>query len=208
MAIWHETKPIGSDPLSEFPSVMTDQAIAFRQAVEKHSFWTDSSGVSAGIPRLSDGSAGPGSARAFFAPASSLSTAVSATKALSGRLFVTSDTHRLYGFASNATTLLGSREAIVYFGPSQATISSGSRVLVQMSSTSVVINSPTTIAFPTAFNATPTVQVQAGSTLTTDLYTGVVQTSGTTNVTVTVARVIGSLNTCTLYWRAHGYVAL
>src|SRR5438270_159642 len=105
MVTWRESKPITTDPLSEFPSVLTAQAIAFRQAIEKHSFWTDASGLSAGVPRLSDGSAGPGTARAFFAIASSASTALGATKPLAGRLFVTSDTKQLVGYLSSTSTI-------------------------------------------------------------------------------------------------------
>lgn len=210
MATWHEQKPVATDPLSEFPSVMTDQAIAFREAVEKYSFWTDASGASAGIPRLSDGSAGPGVARAFYGTASSLSTALSASKPLAGRLFVTSDTHRLYGFPSSTSTTvqLGAEQLVVYYGPSATTMVSNTRVLVQSSSASIVINSRNTIAFPTSYTGTPTVQLQAGSTVTTDLYQPVLLTSGTTNFALTLARLIGSLNTATIFWRSHGTVTL
>ena len=63
MPIFNENKPLATDLLNELPSLLTTNAIVFRQNVEKHSFWTDASGVSAGIPRLSDGSAGPGGAQ-------------------------------------------------------------------------------------------------------------------------------------------------
>lgn len=209
MATWRETKPTNTDPLDEFPSLLTGQAVAFRQAIEKHSYWTDASGASAGIPRLSDGSPGPGSARAFYAPASSLSTALSATKALAGRLFVTSDTHRLYAYTSTATLQLGAENLIAYYGASYATITAGTRILTQSSNTSIPINSRVTVAFPTPYAVTPTLQVTAGSTLTTDLFHASVFASTATNVTLVVNRVFGSsATTCTVWWRSHGTVAL
>ena len=213
MSIWRETKPTNSDPLNEYPSVMTTQAIAFRQAVEKHSYWTDSSGNSKGDMRLSDGSFGPGSARAFFDVESNCSSTVSTTKALSGRLYITSDTSKFLGYSSANTALLGGNSVVVWM-PSAATIAAGSRVLVQTGSLSgdtggaVIGLGGNIIAFPTAYSAVPEVQVQEYSLGTTDIFTSAVTKSTTTNFVLRVSRVWGSKSTTTVVWRAIGTVAL
>src|SRR5437867_3933422 len=131
MANWNEAKPSGGDLLSDFPSEMTTQAVAFRQGIEQLVYWTQSSGVSAGVPAYGAVTP-PGGFRAFFAPESSLSTALSTTKPLSGRLFVASDTSRLYGFTSTGTLALGGKNSIVFVGPALATIPTNTRVLVQI----------------------------------------------------------------------------
>lgn len=206
---YRETKPEATDLLSELPSVLTGQAIAFRQAIERHSFWTDSSGLSAGLPRLSDGSAGPGSARAFFDVASSASTALATVKPLAGRLYITSDTSRFLIYSgSNTTVPLGGNLAIVYGGDSLATIAAGTRFLAQSSNTSVVVNSRTTVPFPTTYNVAPRITVAPGSATTTDFFTAAVLGSTTTNVTLSAVRVYGSSNTCTIWWRSTGTVNL
>ena len=126
---WNEQKPQPTDiPNLDLPSLITGNKIAFRQAVEKHSFWTDSSTNSIGQTRLSDGSFGPGSARAYFDVQSNVSTVDAASKDLGGRLFVTSDTSRLFGYGASPI-LLGSKNAIVYQTGSQATIPAGNRIL-------------------------------------------------------------------------------
>ena len=155
---YREDKPASGDLLSDFPSMLTANVIAFRQAVEKHSFWTDSSGASAGIPRLSNGSFGPGSARAFFDVASNASVTLAASKPLDGRLYIASDTKYLSGYTSSSQTiLLGSPKAIVYF-PSNATITAGSRVLVQIGLVSVSSQTQN-VTFGTQYSVTPMVQV-------------------------------------------------
>ena len=156
--VYREDKPAPTDPLSDFPSTLTANAIAFREAIEKHSFWTVSSGLSAGIPHLSDGSFGPGACRAFFDVASNMSTTLAATKPLAGRLYVTSDTSRLVGYMSSAaTTLLGSKNAVVY-RPSGATITAGARWLVQIGSASAS-SATGTVTFTSQYSGTPVVYV-------------------------------------------------
>src|SRR5213594_1725154 len=118
---WQESKPFPTDlPNLELASLITSNKIVFRQGVEKHSFWTDSSTNSIGQPRLSDGSAGPGSARAYVDVRSNLSTA-NPPKALGGRLYIDSVTSQLYGYfpfaggvAGTNAVPLGGVNAIVY----------------------------------------------------------------------------------------------
>jgi hypothetical protein len=211
--VWIESKPTNLDPLSEFPSVMTAQAIAFRTNIEKHSFWTDSSGASAGDMRLSDGSFGPGSARAFFDVESNVSSTLSATKPLAGRLYITSDTSRFYAYSSGNSALLGGNNIIVW-QPSAATAAAGSRVLVQVGTLSgqtagaVIGLSGNTIAFPIAYSVTPSVQVQEFSGGTTDLFSSAVTKSTATNFVARVSRVWGSQSTTTIVWRSIGTVVL
>src|SRR2546425_1254032 len=96
MTIWRDDKPTASDiPNGDLASLLTTQKTAFHEAIGKHFYWTEASGASAGIPRLSDGSFGPGSARAFYGTASQ----VSGTNC-DARLMVTSDTSRFYAVGS------------------------------------------------------------------------------------------------------------
>jgi len=210
---WTEVKPTASDPLRELPSVLTAQAIVFRQNVEKHSYWTDSSGVSAGDMRLSDGSFGPGSARAFFDVESNVSSTVSAVKPLAGRLYITSDTSKLYGYSSGNSILLGGNNALVW-QPSAATITSNTRVLVQTGILSgqtggaVIGISGNTIAFPIAYSVVPAVQVQEFSLGTTDIFSSAVTRPTTTSFVLRVSRIWGSQSTTTVIWRSIGTVSL
>ena len=201
---WQESKPASSDPVSECPSLLTTNAIAFRTSMEKHSFWTDSSGASAGIPRLSSGSFGPGAARAFYDTASNLSIS-SPSKPYAGRLYIASDTSRWYGFTSDATIPLGSTRAIVYLTP---TAVSNMRVLTQLGS-ATVSGSLTTIAFTTTYSGPAVVQVTSLSSSVASICQPSVVTSGTTNFSAIVRNVwaAGTVNT-TVLWRSVGTVVL
>ena len=70
---WVENRPQGNDPLRETDELLRSQKREISVGVGKHFFWTESSGASAGEPRLSLGSNGPGSARAFYGTQSQLS---------------------------------------------------------------------------------------------------------------------------------------
>lgn len=209
MPQWHETKPASNDLLAEFPSVMTDQAIAFREAIEKHSFWTDSSGLSAGQSRLSDGSAGPGAARAFFDVASNLSSTLSTTLPLAGRLYVTSDTTRLYGYTSDTTVLLGAKNVLAYFaGGSSATIASNTRYLVQIGTASCS-SLTQAVVFGTAFAAAPAVQVSPIATSAPTLAVGQATSITSSGFSIALRSPFGgSTTTTTAMWRAIGTATL
>jgi len=210
MPNFNENKPIGTDLLSDLPSLLTNNAIAFRAAVEKHSYWTDSSGVSAGDMRLSDGSFGPGAARAFFDVASNVSSVVSVTKPLSGRLYITSDTSRVYAFIPSATAaiLVGGTRAVVY-RPSAATIPSNVRTLVQIGTQTAVGTSTQTLTFPTAYGAAPNVQVTAFTTALTDYAVPIVKGSTTTCFGLSIATLFGATASAyTVVWRSHGTTTL
>jgi len=204
---YRETKPAASDPLNEFPSDMTANIIALREGIEKHSFWTDNSGVSAGIPRLSDGSFGPGAARAFFDVASSASTTLSTTKPLAGRLYITSDTSRLYGYASDATMLLGGKNAVVYY-PSNATITAGARFLVQIGTVSVSSQTQNVI-FTSQYSVAPTVQLSAFASAASRIVIAQATSITTSAFSVRVLDVFGgSTQTRTIQWLSTGTVVL
>lgn len=207
MAIWNELKPSATDPLSEFPSAVTTNAVAFRTGVEKHSFWTDSSGASAGITRLSDGSFGPGGFRAFFDVVSSLSTALSTSKPLAGRLFIASDTSRLYGFTSAGTLELGSRNVIVNIGSSAATIQSNVRTLIQTGSLSSVPGS-STVTFATAYTVAPLVEIQVQSSSTTHLGSAKANTITTATFSSSLSAVYGDNSAFTILWKSVGTATL
>lgn len=202
---WTEIKPAAGDPLSELPSILTGQAILFRQGIEKHSFWTDSSGASAGIPRQSGASAGPGAARAFYDVESNLSSNLSTTKPLAGRLFVSSDGSRLWGFTSNNTIPLGSARAVVYKTPGVLT---DVRVLVQAGSSSGGA-SLTTVSFPTAYSVAPKMQLTSLASSVASIAIPSLVASGTTNFAYLLRNLwgAGTVNQPTL-WRSHGTVAL
>lgn len=211
MTVWRESKPEPGDLLSDFPSVMTSNAVAFRQAVEKHSFWTDSSGASAGIPRLSDGSFGPGAARAFYANESSLSTAFVTQKAMSGRLYVARNTGNFYGFTSTATLPLGGANAVVW-QPSAATIPSNTRVLVQTGNVAAILPGAVglqPVTFATQYSVAPKVQATILSLGTTDLLQAFVTSITTSGCSIGCYQIMSASNAShTAYWRSHGTVAL
>lgn len=222
---WQERKPVATDvPNLELPSLITSNKLVFRQAIEKHSFWTDSSGASVGLPRLSDGSFGPGSARAYFDTQSQMSISDASQKAMKGRLYITSDTSRLFGYASETTsTLLGSVNAIVYQIASQATAATNTRVLVQIGTAPIVITSSGTstgsVVFGKTYNVAPQVQVtpRAPSANSSALNPNVVFsfpaiTAVSTSGFSVALRTFNSgltLNFSTdLLWRSHGSVGL
>lgn len=212
---WIERKPTQTDiPNAELSSLLTSNKQTFRAAVERYSFWTDSSGVSAGIPRFSATSAGPGGFRAFFDVESNTSSALTSVKALSGRLYLTSDTGILYGYgststlSSTATILLGGYNAVVYTDNSFTTIGTRQRVLTQQGVASCASGSVTTIAFPSAYSAAPVVQLTAYTSAIANLYNVSLKTSGTTNFSVLPIAVWGTASPLTVVWRSHGSVAL
>jgi hypothetical protein len=205
MAVWTELKPASSDiPNDELPSVLTGQAIVLRTAIEKFSFWTDSSGVSAGIMRFSEGSYGPGAARAFFDVESNLSSTLSTTKPLAGRLFVASDTSRFWGYSSGDTIPLGSRRAIVYQSLAPG---SDQKILVQIGSASGT-GSVSTVAYTTAYAVAPALQLQPISGSNQGMCSTEVTSSGTTNFAFRVKNYWGLVDAADVLWRSHGTVAL
>lgn len=219
--VWSDGFPSASEvPDSRLASLLTTQKIAFRQAIEKHSFWTDSSGASAGWTRLSDGSFGPGSCRAYFAPASSLSTAESAWKPMTGRLYITSDTSRLYtwvgsiasyGFTANETQLLvGSKRAITWQTGSQVTMQNNARVLVQCGTSVLTTGANTTVVFGVSYAAVaPAIQLQVMSSLTTAMAIATVVSSSTSNFVFSGLTLYGGTTSeFTVLWRSHGTAAL
>ena len=210
--IWTENKPQPTDiPNLDLPSLITANKIAFRQAIEKHSFWTDSSTNSIGQTRLSDGSFGPGSARAYFDTQSRISASDESTKPLEGRLFVTSDTSRLFGFGAGPV-LLGSKNAIVYQTGSQATIAQNNRVLLCSSIQSVVATSSGTsyasVVFPVTYNAAPRVLVTPISSVTVRVSIPSVLTITTSGFSVSFRLFSGTEQAANFYWRSHGTVPI
>lgn len=165
MTAWNETQPTLQSLVKELPSTLTNQMEAFRQGIEQTFLWTQSSGASAGEPLHSSASTKPGAARAFFGPASQ----VSASK--DGRLFVTSDTSRLYAVPSGGSVLLNSNRAVLGDSASYVTNASALSVLeglkastrwfVQSGSTNPPFVSTATIkiTFPVPYTVAPRVMV-------------------------------------------------
>ena len=214
---WNEQKPVPTDlPDLGLASLITSNKLAFRQGIEKHSFWTDSSTNSIGVPRLSDGSAGPGAARAYYDVQSRASEPASPSKALAGRLFVTSDTTRFFGYIDfvggvfgTHITPLGGKNLVTYL-PSFATIAQNTRNLVQYGQ-SLNSTSRTTVAFPSAYSVAPKVQLTLLSDGTANPANfGVVGllTSGTTNFAFQCATLFGSVSNFSVLWRSHGTVSI
>lgn len=206
---WREDKPASSDiPNGDLADLMKSQKTHFSAYFGKHFFWADSSYVSAGIPRLSDGSSGPGSAHVFYGTASQVSHA-----GAGGKLMLTSDTSRFYGLHSAQSTFLGSKSAVVYSGnTSLATVAQGSMWLVQSSFTTANVGSGTgtnfKIVFPTAYAVAPPIieLTPIGSASTQCVcsrLSGTVLTSGfSANVEVLTTGTAG------FYWRSVGTVSL
>jgi hypothetical protein len=214
---WQEAKPSPSDiPNLDLASLITSNKLALRQGLEKHSFWTDASTNSIGIPRLSDGSFGPGACRAYFAPDSSMSTADAASKALAGRLFITSDTSRLFGFVDSSSTpvLLGSTRAITYATGSQATIPSNTRVLMQLGTASIVATSSGTsiaaVTFPTAYDAAPRVTITpfGVSAFTVNLAFHALTSITASGFSVALRSLGATPYATSVVWRSHGTVSI
>jgi len=203
MVTWLEKKPEPGDiPNADLASLLTSNKQAFDGAVGKHFFWNESSGASAGIPRLSDGSFGPGSARAFYITQSQVSSATSRDALLA----VTSNTSRLFAMTSTASVLVGSKNAVVAGAPSAATITAGCRILVQSGSSGGLTQagSPWIINFPIAYAVAPLVLVTtAYSIATAPLSPSVAASTGSISVGVN-----GSGSACTVYWRSEGTVPL
>ena len=120
---WPESKPVQGDLVSDIGSVIRSHRTELRAGLEKHFFWNDNSNSSAGQPRLSDGSFGPGSARAFYGPQSE----VSAYR--DGSLMVTSDTSRLFGLTSDASVLIGSAQAVISDGTGVAAVAGHAQMI-------------------------------------------------------------------------------
>jgi hypothetical protein len=209
---WQEGRPKGTDiPNAELASLITSQKQTFDSYIGKHFYWTESSGLSAGIPRLSDGSAGPGSARVFYGTASQ----VSAVPNMSGKLMVTSDTSRFYALQSTQSNLLGGVSAIAYSGAgaSAATVTQNTMYRVQSSLTTVNIGSAGTvlkITYPTAYNAVPLVELTPiGSNATwavTSALSGAITAS---SFSVFLHHNCGGgTGICGFYWRSIGTVNL
>lgn len=221
MTNWNENKPAGTDiPNAGLASILTSNKQAFREGAEKHLFWTESSGLSAGQPRFSSGSTGPGAARAFYDVASNLSSQVSATKALDGRLYIASDTKRFFGYAGSLSVPLGSVDATVWatstwstVASSAATIQSDVKVLCQSgvgnANTAAAGGSRVTTTYPTAYAVAPFVQAVSMSTNTTNFNNCAVVASGTTSFSVILTTIYGNtVSGATFLWRSHGTVAL
>jgi len=204
---WIENKPKPNDLLAEIGALVRSQKSNFRAGIEKHYFWRESSGLSAGEPRLSDGSFGPGSARAFYAPASELST-----NATSGVLYIDSTNSRFYLLTSDTTVLLGGRQTIVMGGASVATIASNARTLVQSGiSTGITGDSTERIDFPTPYTGSaPFVEVQSGWSTGVLAYLTAMTAVNTSGISVHIEYVGGGANPGdgAILWRSVGTVAL
>lgn len=216
---WTDGAPRPTDvPDARLASLFTSNKIAFRTAIEKFSFWTDSSNASAGQPRLSVGSFGPGSCRAYFDAVSNLSSGDNATRPNAGRLFVASDTSRLYAAVTSADQyaasrdtwhLIGSKNAITWLAASTATIQNNFRTSVQIGSTPVTTSSNTTIPYTANYAAVaPVIQLQVLSSFTTAMAQANIVSSGTTNFVVSAGTLFGTTSTFTVLWRSTGTVLL
>ena len=213
--VWNESKPAPPDLMVELPSVITANKLAFRRAIEKHSFWTDSSTNSIGVPRLSDGSAGPGSCRAFYDGASNISQPLFAAHPLAGRLYVTSDTTQLFAYidfvgggAGTAGVPMGSHNLVSYW-PSYATIPQNCLTLVQSGQT--VVGSNTTVPFPSTYSQTPTIQLTVlsdGTVNPANFGKVALVSSSTTNFVAQLTALFGSVSNFSVLWRSHGTVAI
>lgn len=219
MPNWNENKPAGTDiPNAGLASVLTTNKQAFREGIEKNLFWTDSSGLSAGQPRFSQTSTGPGAARAFYDVVSNASSQVSAQKALDGRLYIGSDTKRFFGYLSGLTVPLGSVDATVWtttttlVASSASTIQSDVRTLVQTGTDTATAaaggGSRLTVTYATAYAVAPFVQAVSLSTSTTNFNNCAVVASGTTNFAIVLTSIFGGSSTMTILWRSHGTVSL
>lgn len=220
MANWNENKPAGTDiPNAALASVLTTNKQAFREGAEKHLFWTESSGLSAGQPRFSSGSTGPGAARAFYDVLSNASSQVSAQKGLDGRLYIASDTKQFLGYLSGLSVPLGGVNETVWttstslVAVSATTIQSNVRTLVQNGLAScdaaAAGGSRNTITYATAYAVAPFVQATSMSTNTTNFNNCVIIASGTTNFAIVLTSIYGgTASGCTVLWRSHGTVAL
>ena len=220
MAIWQENKPGPNDiPNASLPSLITGNKTVLSAAIGKHVFWTDSSTASIGVPRLSDGSLGPGSARAYVDTRSNLSVPISPAKTLSGRLYIDSVTSQLYGYIAftagplgTSAVPLGGANAVVYQTGSQATIANNTRVLVQISAVSIVAipggsgSSTGAVTFGTQYNVAPQVQVMPVSADTTTLTFAAVTSITTSGFSLALRSLSNTTFATNVFWRSHGTV--
>lgn len=218
--VWNESKPTPNDkPNLELASLITSNKLAFRQAVEKHSFWTDSSTNSIGVPRLSEGSDGPGSARAFYDVVSNVSNNATnnAARPLEGRLFLASDTSQLFTFYGPLPTVanVGGSKSVTYLTGSQATIPQNNFVLGQFGTISIVATSSGTsfaaVSFTSTYNVAPRVNVTPFSV---SAHTVNLSIPAVTNITTSGFSVAlrtgfgGGAYATTLMWRSFGTIGI
>lgn len=199
---WDEGVPRPTDRLQDLGTQVRSNKTALRTGVDKHFFWDDSSGLSAGIPRLSSGSLGPGSARAFYGTTSQ----VSAYR--DGALMVTSGNSRLYGLTSVSSHLLGATNMIAFF--SADTITQSSRVLPQTGITNAGASALTHITFPVAYGGVPyAVLLTGGVPSATNAYTYALVSADNSGFTVQQSQIgTGTDNSGHFQWFSLGTVAL
>lgn len=210
---WQEKKPEQTDiPNAELASLLTGQKQTFRGYLEQHFYWTASSGVSAGIPLLSDGSFGPGSARAAYIP-SSAQSATTAYPLKPGSFVITTDTNNLIGYSGSTTSILLNSQNALVPQASIATIPAGAKWLVQSGSVSSTTAGTTLIGtsvvtFSTPYNGTPVVLASAyGNTPPADFYLAGVQSITSVGFTASFnASAAGGNSTITVVWRSEGTV--
>lgn len=139
---WDEDKPADSNAYSQFPGELRSFKTALRTGLEQHFYWQDGASIA------SAGQMKPGAARAFYATESALSNYTN------GFLLVASDTSRLYGLVSSATTaFVGSARAIEHTTLPQQT----ARWLIQGGTGHSGGGLSSTTAFPTAYAVAPSV---------------------------------------------------
>src|SRR5439155_20576800 len=100
---------------------------------------------------------------AFYDVESNASSALSTTKPLAGRLYVSSNSSHLFAYDSARSIMLGGANAIVWWPGSFATIPSNNQYLTQIGSFSAASNPTPTTAFATAYNVAPALQLQMQS---------------------------------------------
>lgn len=205
MVIWQENKPEPGDiPNAELCSLITSNKVALRTALEHTIYWSQSSGLSAGVSAYTDQP--PGSARAYYGTQSQ----VSATS-VGGKLMVTSDTKRLFGLGSTTSWLLGSRQAII--GDGQAgTFTNNVRRMVQSGST-VGIAAGATIYrqdFPVAYTGvSPIVQLAPAWSGATQWFLPSVVSRNASGFSFSLGTgAVTSSNSCTVYWYSDGTLTL
>ena len=211
--VWRTNKPIEADRVKNLGKVIRDNKAAFDTAVQKCFYWSDSE-TSAGIVTSS---ATTGTARAFYAAESALSTENISVNT-SGRLYLVSESpNRLYVLGtSTATTLVGSRSGIVCnhdVGKESAALATDKMILVQAGVKAGIAAGAHAISYATTYTATPNLMVTmllAGRDGAEGMYTYYVSAQATTGFTVTTKWASGEVEGSDeggFYWRAEGEVS-
>jgi len=193
---WNEAAPAITDKVGIFPAQGPSIWTAISNGLATGLYWDGSGGASA----ASGGELKLGTSRAYYDVASKSSTPTSQS---TGRLFLCSDTSRLYMYDSAGTYLAGTP----FYEEYMTVPAVGAGIIMQAGSTA--IGSGVTVTYPLAFTVAPKmVMLTVTDTLGINPPFAVNLTNSfTTGFTSSFSQLNGAPTGGTVYWSAIGQCA-